>query len=71
MKFVLIAAALNLQMVYPSEEVCNKALEQAIKNDPAAICIPAGEDSTDRVFSEFLDLVKQLQTMQSSEGFDG
>ena len=41
MKFILIATALNLQFMYPSQEVCNIALDMVKEQDPKAICIPA------------------------------
>jgi len=62
MKFLLIATALNLQMTYPSEEVCQKALEQVKQNDPTAMCIPAGEDRLDHTLDRFLNLVQNLQS---------
>jgi len=61
MKFLLIAAALNLNITYPNADVCEKALETVLKNDPTAICIPAGEDKATRSLNSFIDLVKQLQ----------
>ena len=52
MKFLLIATALNLQLLYPNETVCNQALEKLKEQDPKAICIPAGQpvDDVDRFF---------------------
>lgn len=62
MKFILVAAALNLQVTYPSDEVCQKALDRVLKNDPAAFCIPAGEDQTDQVFNRFFNLIKKIES---------
>jgi len=61
MKFLLIAAAMNLQIQYPSEAVCKQALAEVIGNDPAAICIPAGENQQQQTVSTFFDLVEKLQ----------
>ena len=68
MKWLLISTVLHLQVTYPTEEVCNKALEQVRTQDMQAICIPAGEDKMktqmDSVFTNFLNLVKELQKME-------
>tara|TARA_Y200000002_G_C22670715_1_gene659891 strand:- start:1728 stop:1955 length:228 start_codon:yes stop_codon:yes gene_type:complete len=64
MKFLLIATALNLQLVYPSEEVCNMALDELKEQDPKAICIPAPEQSVDRanqMFESFIQMIKKLE----------
>ena len=61
MKFILIATALNLQMTYPDETVCKKALDSVQKNDATAMCIPAGEDQSDAMMQKFLNMVKELQ----------
>ena len=64
MKFILIATAMNLQLVYPSQEVCNTALEQIKEQDPKAICIPAPEQSVDRanqMFESFIQMIKKLE----------
>ena len=62
MKFLLIATALNLQLLYPSETVCNQALEKLKEQDPKAICIPAGQpvDDVDRFFQGFFDMIMKL-----------
>ena len=49
MKFILIATALNLQLTYPSEDICNVALESVQKKDADAFCIPAPVDHVDEV----------------------
>ena len=64
MKFILIASALNLQVTYPNQTVCNQALDAVIKNDPTAMCIPAGEDESDAMFQKFFDIIKELQKNQ-------
>jgi|TARA_B100000214_G_C23760534_1_gene532042 hypothetical protein len=62
MKFLLIATAMNLQLLYPSETVCNQALEKLKEQDPKAICIPAGQpvDDVDRFFQGFFDMIIKL-----------
>ena len=68
MKWLLISAALNLQITYPSENVCNQALDQVKGQDMSAICIPAGENKMETkmnsVFTNFLGLVQELQKME-------
>ena len=64
MKFLLIATALNLQLIYPSEKVCNMALDELKEQDPKAVCIPAGEQPVDRaneMFLGFIDMIKKLE----------
>ena len=62
MKFLLIATALNLQLLYPSEDVCKQALEGLKEQDPKAVCIPAGQpvDDVDRFFQSFFDMIIKL-----------
>ena len=62
MKWLLISAALNLQITYPSETVCNQALAKLKEQDPKAICIPAGQpvDDVDRFFQGFFDMIIKL-----------
>ena len=62
MKFLLIATAMNLQLTYPTEEVCNMALKEI--KDPKAICIPAPEQSVDRanqMFESFIEMIRKLE----------
>ena len=47
MKWLLISVALNIQMTYPDQNVCNQALEQVKTQDMNAICIPKGEEKMD------------------------
>ena len=62
MKFLLIATAMNLQLLYPSEDVCKQALEGLKEQDPKAVCIPAGQpvDDVDRFFQSFFDMIIKL-----------
>ena len=62
MKFLLIATALNLQLLYPSETICKQALDELKEQDPKAVCIPAGQpvDDVDRFFQSFFDMIIKL-----------
>ena len=65
MKFILIAAALNLHITYPTEDVCRQALEEVKAQDSKAICIPKGEDKNDEMFDQFFKMVDKLQMMEN------
>ena len=69
MKWILISAALNLQMVYPSQDICNTALEQVKTQDASVICIPAGADKADlkidRMMDRFLNIVAKIQKLEN------
>lgn len=75
MKFLLIAAALNLQVVYGDLDTCNKASASIQKAGYEAICIPKGEDyrfmeqesRIDLMFNKFLDMVKELQKLEDQQ----
>ena len=65
MKFLLIATLLagtEFQIVYPNEQICEKALAKVIEQDPKALCIPAGQpvDDVDRFFQGFFDMIIKL-----------
>ena len=64
MKFILIAAAMNLQITYPTEDVCRMALEEVKKQDEHAICIPKGEDKSADMFNQFFKMVDKLQAQE-------
>lgn len=57
MKFILIATALNLQFTYPSEDICNVALESVQKKDAEAFCIPAPVDHVDELAEKMQGLM--------------
>ena len=57
MKFILIASALNLQLTYPSEDICNVALESVQKKDAEAFCIPAPVDHVDELAEKMQGLM--------------
>ena len=66
MKFILIAAAMNLQMTYPSEDICKQALDVVKEEDPKAICIPKGEDKSQDMFDQFFKMVDKLQAQEQN-----
>ena len=66
MKFILIAAAMNLQMTYPSEDICKQALDVVKEQDPKAICIPKGEDKSQDMFDQFFKMVDKLQAQEQN-----
>ena len=76
MKFLLIAAALNLQVVYTDLNTCNQASEAIQKAGHTASCIPKGEDyrfiektsQVDIMFEKFLKLIKELNKLETTEG---
>tara|TARA_B100000212_G_C27262890_1_gene485324 strand:+ start:222 stop:440 length:219 start_codon:yes stop_codon:yes gene_type:complete len=67
MKFILIATALNLQFMYPSQEVCNIALDMVKEQDPKAICIPAGEQPIETMMESFFNMVKRLEEINQNK----
>ena len=68
-KTILISTVMNLQILYPSADVCETAKAQIIKNDPNAVCIPAGhsKNPADHMFDRFLDLITKLQELEPKE----
>ena len=61
MKFILIAAALNLQVTYPNEAECNKAIEMLKTQEVVGICIPKGESRSEEMFRNFMKIIEELQ----------
>lgn len=66
MEFMLIAAALNLQVIYPDNETCNLALETVKEQDMNAFCIPAGKDKQDEIFDRFAIMIERLRNLESN-----
>ena len=64
MKWLLLSATLNLQIVYPSEDICLKALTEVMKHDISAMCIPAGENQQDIMFSKMFDMIRKFKEMK-------
>ena len=76
MKWMLIAAVLNMQPVYTDQETCEKAADQIRKvyYPEAAMCLPMPqevinpqEQEVDAMFEKFFELVKKIQTLQSKQ----
>ena len=61
MKFLLLSAALNLQITYPSEDICLKALTEVSKHDINAMCIPAGETKADAMFGKMFEMITKMR----------
>ena len=64
MKWLLLSAVLNLQITYPSEEMCEKALTRVTTYDINAICIPAGETQADAMFSKMFEMIRKMKEMK-------
>ena len=70
MKFLLIATLLagtEFQIVYPNEQICEKALAKVIEQDPKALCIPAGEDAVDTKFAHFFNMIIKLDKLNQNK----
>ena len=64
LKTILISTVMGLNITYPSMDVCKQALAQVQPHDAKAICLPAGQNKQDQMFSNFMGMVKQLQQME-------
>lgn len=67
MKFLLIASALNLELVYNDIETCKLAAEEIMRaNNDSAICIPLGEDAGEirmkNVMNNFINAIRVLDS---------
>ena len=75
MKWILIASVLNWQPVYDNQETCRLAAEELKKvyYQEVAACIPkpsntaGGNENVDRMFEQFMNMVKELQTLEQKE----
>ena len=61
MKWLLLSATLNLQITYPSEDICLRALTEVAKHDISAMCIPAGETKADAMFSKMFEMISKMR----------
>jgi len=59
MKFILIASALNLQLTYPTEDICNVALDAVKQKDSDAFCIPAPDEVAQRIQNTALMILQR------------
>ena len=73
MKYLLIAAALNMQVVYADLETCLDAANRlTAAGQEHVVCLPKGEDARlmeqasriDMMFGKFLTLIQALQQME-------
>ena len=76
LKTILISTVMGLNITYPSMDICKQALEQVQPHDAKAICLPAGQNKQEQMFSNFMGMVKQLQQMEkqnkkSNNSFNG
>jgi hypothetical protein len=75
MKWILIASVLNWQPVYDDQKTCLLAAEELKKvyYQEVAACIPKPsaadetEEKVDRLFEQFMDMVRELQKIEQQE----
>ena len=78
MQYLLIAAALNLNVIYADLDTCKLGKDEIQKAGHAAMCIPKGEDyrfnersnQMDSMFTKFVDLVKELSALEHTHKKD-
>jgi hypothetical protein len=74
MQWILVASVLNWQPVYADQETCQVAAEELKKvyYQEVAACLPRPSqqnvnDNVDRMFAQFLGMVKELQKIEQKE----
>jgi hypothetical protein len=74
MQWILIASVLNWQPVYDDQATCQLAAEELKKvyYQEVAACLPRPSqenvnDNVDRMFEQFLGMVKELQAIEQKE----
>ena len=74
MQWILVASVLNWQPVYADQETCQLAAEELKKvyYQEVAACLPRPtqenvNDNVDRMFEQFLGMVKELQAIEQKE----
>jgi ketosteroid isomerase-like protein len=75
MKWILIASVLSWQPAYNDKETCQLAAEELKKvyYQEVAACIPKpsntaeSEEKVDRMFEQFMNMVKELQAIEQKE----
>ena len=67
MKFLLIASALNLELVYNDKDTCKLAAEEIMRaNNDSVICIPLGEDAGELRMRNFINnFVNMIRTVEN------
>ena len=78
MKWILIASVLNWQPVYDDQATCQLAAEELRKvyYQEVAACLPRPSqenvnDNVDRMFEQFMNMVKELQAIEQKEVDNG
>ena len=74
MQWILIASVLNWQPVYDDQATCQLAADELKKvyYQEVAACLPRPtqenvNDNVDRMFEQFLDMVKELKEIEQKE----
>jgi len=74
MQWILIASVLNWQPVYDDQATCQLAADELKKvyYQEVAACLPRPSqenvnDNVDRMFEQFLDMVKELKEIEQKE----
>jgi len=74
MQWILIASVLNWQPVYDDQATCQLAADELKKvyYQEVAACLPRPSqenvnDNVDRMFEQFLDMVKDLKEIEQKE----
>jgi hypothetical protein len=74
MQWILVASVLNWQPVYADQETCQIAADELKKvyYQEVAACLPRPSqqnvnDNVDRMFEQFLGMVKELQKIEQKE----
>ena len=73
MQYLLIAAALNLNVVYADLATCKLGKDEIQKAGHAAMCIPKGIDykleaqdkRVDSMMTSFVRMIKELQALEN------
>ena len=73
MQYLLIAAALNLNVVYADLDTCKLGKDEIQKAGHAAMCIPKGIDykleaqdkRVDSMMTSFVRMIKELQKLEN------
>ena len=74
MQWILVASVLTWQPVYDTQETCQLAAEELkkVSYQEVAACLPRPtqenvNDNVDRMFEQFLGMVKELQAIEQKE----
>ena len=79
MKYILIAAALNMQVVYADLDTCIEAANRlTMAGHEHVVCLPKGEDARlmeqssriDMIFGKFVTLIQTLQQLEKENTND-